>query len=103
LIGIGLLGTALATRLSHAGYAFMGFDPDAAARARLVALGGVADVPIEDIARRCSRLLFSLPGPAQVIETVDRIEPHLSPGSVILDTTTGDPEVVEAMAARIAA
>lgn len=36
-------------------------------------------------------------------ETVHRIEPYLGPGTMILDTTTGDPEMVEAVARRLAA
>jgi 3-hydroxyisobutyrate dehydrogenase-like beta-hydroxyacid dehydrogenase len=47
-------------------------------------------------------VLFSLPGPVQVAETVQRIQVHLRPGSIILDTTTGDPEQVEQAATRLA-
>jgi 3-hydroxyisobutyrate dehydrogenase-like beta-hydroxyacid dehydrogenase len=37
-----------------------------------------------------------------VDETVHRIERYLVPGTMILDTTTGDPEMVEAIACRLA-
>ena len=102
LVGVGLLGTALATRLTNAGFALAGYDPDSGACARLEALGGVVVASAAEVAQRCRRLLFSLPGPSQVVETIDRIEPHLAPGATILDTTTGDPEIVEATAARLA-
>src|SRR5687768_7710660 len=102
LIGAGLLGTALARRLLGAGFSVFGYDTDAAAVSRLEAAAGVAAASAEAVARECRRLMFSLPGPAQVAETVQTIEAHLSPGSIILDTTTGDPEQVEDTAARLA-
>ncbi len=40
IIGVGLLGTALAQRLTAAGYQLMGYDPDSIALKRLQALGG---------------------------------------------------------------
>lgn len=102
LIGAGLLGTALASRLAEAGFPICGYDPDTSAQARLRALGStVVDSP-QAIARQVRRILFSLPGPPQVVETVERLEPHLVEGTIILDTTTGDPEIVEATAARLA-
>ncbi|HET8546895.1 MAG TPA: NAD(P)-dependent oxidoreductase [Bryobacteraceae bacterium] len=103
LIGAGLLGTALATRLAAAGFAITGYDPDPGARVRLEALGGAMAESPEHVAQRCRRMLFSLPGPPQVVGTAERIEAHLRPGVIILDTTTGDPEVVEATAARLTA
>ena len=103
LIGIGLLGSALARRLRSAGFPLCGYDPDPAAAGRLSSAGGEPVSTPEEVARRCARILFSLPGPPQVSETVGRIEPHLAPGAIILDTTTGDPEAVAETAARLAA
>jgi len=101
-IGVGLLGTALATRLAGAGFQLCGFDPDPNAAERLSALGGSVLSP-QQLARRCRRLIWSLPGPAQVRETAAVLEPLLEPGTIVLDTTTGDPDDVEAHAARFAA
>jgi 3-hydroxyisobutyrate dehydrogenase-like beta-hydroxyacid dehydrogenase len=101
LIGIGLLGAALAKRLFLAGFPVLGYDPDPAASERLRSLGGAVASP-EQIAQTCRRILFCLPGPAQVQETVDRVAAHLASGTIILDTTTGDPELVETTAWRLA-
>jgi 3-hydroxyisobutyrate dehydrogenase len=65
-------------------------------------LGGTTAFP-EHIVQTCSRLLFCLPGPPQVQETIERIAAQLSPGTIILDTTTGDPKHVETTAQRLAA
>jgi 3-hydroxyisobutyrate dehydrogenase-like beta-hydroxyacid dehydrogenase len=101
LIGIGLLGTALAKRLRAAGFAVMGYDPDAAACASLQNLGGTVSPSPEDVVQHCRRVLFSLPAPPEVLDTVNRIEQYIVTGSVILDTTTGDPQLVEATARRL--
>lgn len=103
IIGFGLLGTALGQRLTEAGFRLVGHDPDPAATKRLQALGGtVADSPTQ-VARSCHRLLLSLPGPAQVSEVVAEIGEILPRQAIILDTTTGDPEQVEAAAPRLEA
>lgn len=102
IIGIGLLGTALARRLVDSGFSLIGYDPDEAAAERLKALGGTSVLSTEEVAAACRRVLFSLPAPLQVLQTVDQIEPHLARGSIILDTTTGDPEAVEHVAQRLA-
>ena len=102
IIGAGLLGTALAGRLAKAGFPLRGFDPNAGALARLRDLGGVPLSSSEEVARSCRRIVLSLPGPAQVRETVEAIERALGPGSIVLDTTTGDPADVETHAARLA-
>jgi 3-hydroxyisobutyrate dehydrogenase-like beta-hydroxyacid dehydrogenase len=102
-IGVGLLGTALATRLARAGFPLTGFDPDPAAAARLQSLGGTPLASPREVAASCRHLLWSLPGPAQVRDTVAVLEPALESGTTILDTTTGDPNDVEMHAARFAA
>ncbi len=101
-IGIGLLGTALATRLARAGFPLTGYDPDPAAAGRLRELGGTPLSSPVEVAASCSHLIWSLPGPAQVRDTVAVLEPILESGTTILDTTTGDPADVEIHAARFA-
>jgi 3-hydroxyisobutyrate dehydrogenase-like beta-hydroxyacid dehydrogenase len=101
-IGLGLLGTALATRLAGAGFALCGFDPDPAARERLRGLGGDALDSPRDMPPSCRRMVWSLPGPVQVRETVAALEGVLPAGTIILDTTTGDPEDVVGHAAQLA-
>ena len=56
----------------------------------------------EAIAHSCSRILLSLPGPEEVRAVASQLELCAAPGSAILDTTTGDPILVEQLAARMA-
>ena len=57
----------------------------------------------EEVARSSGRMVWSLPGPVQVRDTVARLKPLLEPRAVILDTTTGDPDDVCRHAAEFAA
>jgi 3-hydroxyisobutyrate dehydrogenase-like beta-hydroxyacid dehydrogenase len=53
------------------------------------------------VAARCSCLLLSLPGPAEVATVVDRVLPVVRGGSLIVDTTTGDPDSAATAARRL--
>jgi len=105
LIGLGLLGRALARRLAGAGYTVHGYDPDPAA----VAAGRLRGVHIEPdpgaVARGCLSLLFALPD-STVRQVLlwgnDGLAAALRPGMLILDTSTGRPEDLLADHERLA-
>lgn len=101
VIGLGLLGSALAERLLHAGYVVIGFDIDAARRRALEAQGGKAAPSGVEVAS-CDRLLFCLPTSEVVNSVLGEIEPGLKEGSILIDTTTGDPECTTAIGASLA-
>lgn len=91
LIGVGLLGTALAERLLAAGFGVTGFDVDPVCRDRMRALGGETAGSVEELAARCRRIIFSLPT-SDVVQTVLlQVKGHLRAGQMLMDTTTGDP------------
>jgi 3-hydroxyisobutyrate dehydrogenase-like beta-hydroxyacid dehydrogenase len=92
----------LAKRLAGAGFSLTGFDPDPEAIGRLKALGGAPQTSPQEVAASCRHLLWCVPGPAQVRDTVAALEPTLESGVTILDATTGDPNDVEIHAARFA-
>ena len=106
LIGIGLVGTALAENLLAAGYEVIGFAPSPASRGKLARLGGRAVESPAHVAAKATRIILSLPDAAVVEQVI------LGPGGlldssprplVILDTTTGEPEKSEALARLLAA
>jgi 3-hydroxyisobutyrate dehydrogenase-like beta-hydroxyacid dehydrogenase len=101
LIGIGLLGSALAERLIGAKLPLAGYDVDPAGGARLRGLGGRSLESALAVARACRRILLSLPTSAIARAVVEEIEPALQPGAIIIDTTTGDPHEMVAMGARL--
>jgi 3-hydroxyisobutyrate dehydrogenase-like beta-hydroxyacid dehydrogenase len=102
LIGLGLLGGALAERFLRAGFRVVGYDLDPARRRHLSALGGTAVESAEDVVAAGERVVLCLPTSAVVGALVERVLPHLRPGVLLVDTTTGDPEQTAALGARLA-
>src|SRR5262245_66025461 len=82
LIGVGLLGQALARRLLDAGFGVVGFDVDAAKNAKLAELGGQTASSIADLARRCDPIVLAVLSTDQVEEVIEReLMPALGDGS----------------------
>ena len=100
LVGLGLLGSAIAQRLIARGYTLHGTDLDDDARERHARAGGVVHASAADVARACSLVLLSLPdgavaraacfGPGGVVEGA-------GPGTLVVDTTTSRPREAEAL------
>ena len=95
LIGIGLVGTALAEHLLKADYPVVGFDivPDKCRS--LEGMGGKAVSSPCQVAREVDRVFLSLMNTGIVREVVTGhdgvlLSPHLP--RTLIDTTTGDPE-----------
>jgi 3-hydroxyisobutyrate dehydrogenase-like beta-hydroxyacid dehydrogenase len=105
LIGIGLVGTALAENLLAAGFDVVGFARGAASRDALARCGGRPAPSARAVGEAAERVILSLPDSSAVEEVVLGPEGLLAGSArvrVILDTTTGDPERTEALAARLA-
>ena len=92
LIGLGLVGTAIAERVESAGYELIAYDIDAS-RSRTAAVEDAACAPV---------VFLSLPHSTAVGEVLDRVEPVLQRGQIVVDTSTGDPEEAIRFAARLA-
>jgi 3-hydroxyisobutyrate dehydrogenase-like beta-hydroxyacid dehydrogenase len=105
LIGVGLLGQALAHRLRAAGFEVVGFDVDSAKSAKLAELGGRPAGSVADLARRCDPIVLAVFSTDQV-ETV--VEGQLLPalgegaGKVVLCASTCDPDRIAALGWRVA-
>jgi 3-hydroxyisobutyrate dehydrogenase-like beta-hydroxyacid dehydrogenase len=91
LIGLGLMGMALAERLRSGGFEVRGYDIDPARNALLAAAGGKPASSAADVARACGRILLSLPDSDIVDAVLADIGPSLAAGRIIIDTSTGDP------------
>ena len=102
LIGVGLLGTALAERMAAAGLPLMGFDLDPSRAARLKELGGQFAATPREIAAACEQIVLCLPDSAVVATVVDELSAALAPGALLIDATTGDPNETTALARLLA-
>jgi 3-hydroxyisobutyrate dehydrogenase-like beta-hydroxyacid dehydrogenase len=90
LIGIGLVGKALAERLLKAGFHIVGFDIDPRCADELKRLGGEAVSSSAAVAQAADVCLLSLPDSKIVARVVDEIISSLN-GKLLIDTSTGDP------------
>lgn len=97
LVGLGLLGSALADRLLAEGWSVSGFDVDSDRRSSLSQAGGVALNRLEDVAG-FDVILLSLPTSQVVMDVVSSLKGELRAGQTIVDTTTGNPAEVESVA-----
>jgi 3-hydroxyisobutyrate dehydrogenase-like beta-hydroxyacid dehydrogenase len=105
LIGIGLMGSALAQRLIGSGFHVEGFDLDPAKRAALEKAGGHAAGSVDEVARRCDRVLIAVLTVQQVEEVTEGSDGLLASGRplTVLCTATCDPDRIATRAARVAA
>ena len=100
IIGLGLVGSALAERFIAAGLDICGNDLSNDRCAELVKLGGMA-ADAADVARACNRLVLSLPTSQIAAEVLVEIADELR-GKLVLDTTTGEPETMARLGAWLA-
>ena len=95
------MGGALAERATKAGFTVVGFDIDPARGRALRRLGGEPVASAADVAERCRRILFSLMTTDVVVASVRDMGKALRSGTIIVDTSTGEPEQCAALASRL--
>ncbi|MBX3427032.1 MAG: NAD(P)-dependent oxidoreductase [Pirellulales bacterium] len=99
MIGLGLLGTALAERLLGAGFEVVVYNRTREKAEPLVARGARwSDRPLAE----CSRAVVCLYRTEHVVELLAQMETDLRRGQAIIDTTTGEPNETAALGARLA-
>jgi 3-hydroxyisobutyrate dehydrogenase-like beta-hydroxyacid dehydrogenase len=105
LVGFGIMGTAMATRLVDAGHRVVVADTDASARNRAQGLGCEVVASAAAVADAADVILVSLPRAehvASVVRGTDGLLSSTAAGGVIVDTSTVDPETTLANAAAAA-
>jgi len=105
LVGLGLVGTAMAERLLAEQFKLVGFDINSTKCEHLEQLGGKAVNSPAQVAEQTDRIVLSLPNTEVVLQVVE------GPGGIleskklpryIIDTTTGEPEETAALAQCLA-
>lgn len=105
LIGLGLVGRAIGTRLAAAGFVPHGFDRAEAARAAWADAGfALADSPAA-IGRHCTRTVLAVFDTQGVLDVTEGPGGLLEGGATraLVDCSTGDPDRLQALAERLAA
>ena len=102
LIGLGLMGIALAERLLAGGFDTWGYDIDQGRSDLFCRTGGKPASSAAAVASVCKRILMSLPDSDVVQVVLTSMGPSLAQGQIIIDTSTGDPEHAVATGRRLA-
>jgi len=100
-IGVGRMGSAMATRLIAAGHALCVYDPMVAAVAPLVTLGARAAASPGEAAAASTVVMLSVPGPADARATAALVAAS-SALKVFVDLSTSGPAASQAIAALLA-
>src|SRR5215470_5904175 len=106
IVGVGLLGGAVASRLRAAGHAVVGYDVVPAANERLAALGGTPAKSAGDVARAAEVVCTILPSLATVEEAIlgpNGIAGVGKTGQTIVQMSTISPSLTERLARETAA
>ena len=105
VIGLGLMGRAIASRLIQAGFEVIGYDLEENARNNAASLGVNVQVDARSIAVKARMIILSLltsDNRRDLLWGAQSLANALQPGTVILDTTTGRPEDIEQDSRRLA-
>jgi len=91
MIGLGLLGSALAERFIRNHFRVSGFDLDEKALARFGLCGGNPSASCTNVFAATNIIVLCLPDSNVVAKVLHDVEPLLQ-GKRLVDTTTGDPD-----------
>ncbi len=98
IIGLGIMGGAMARNLREAGWRVVGYDPDPS-RAEAASVEPMASAA--DVARAVPVLMTSLPSPAALRATADAIAGSSAPPRVVVEASTMALDDKLAFAARL--
>ena len=88
MIGLGIMGSAMAANLLRAGFRVVGYDVLPAARRAFARAGGVAARSTAEIARRAPIVVTSLPSVAALEAVAGELARAPHPGLIVVETST---------------
>ncbi len=88
IIGLGIMGGAIARNLVERGWRVVGFDTDAARRAELAQARVIIADDTAQVARDASIVMTSLPSPAAVEDVARKIADSGQPQRIVLELST---------------
>lgn len=104
IVGLGLVGTALAARLAAAGVDAIGYDRRPEACVAWAGSERSAVPSLKELGAQCERVVlavFDTAGVLDVVEGRDGLLADRAPAAII-DCSTGDPDALQTLAARLA-
>ncbi len=102
VVGLGIMGSAMAGNLLRAGYKVVGYDPVAACRSRHRKAGGIVAKSAGDVAGLARIMVASLPSAKALSQVVDKILESEKACDIVIETSTLPIPVKEAARKRLA-
>lgn len=104
VIGLGNMGRGMALTLQRSGYAVLGLDKSeqVSAVAREAGIPLASSLP--ELAKACTAIVLSLPTSAivrAVLEGDEGLLANAAPGTLLIDTTTADPQITRELAVTL--
>ncbi|HEX3371671.1 MAG TPA: NAD(P)-binding domain-containing protein, partial [Candidatus Acidoferrales bacterium] len=88
MVGLGRMGANMVERLVRGGHQVVGFDPDAAAVARVTSAGAGGADSLVNLAGKLGKrkaIWIMVPSGAPVDQTIAALIPHLSKNDILID------------------
>ena len=103
VIGLGIMGSAMAANLIRAGYTVIGFDVLARSRRRHQRAGGVAARSNRELGSRASIVITSLPSSQALLDVARELAASDPPPAIVVETSTLPIDVKERAREQLAA
>jgi 3-hydroxyisobutyrate dehydrogenase-like beta-hydroxyacid dehydrogenase len=103
VVGLGIMGSAMAGHLISAGHDVVGYDVRAARLRELRAAGGSAAKRCLDVGRQARIIITSLPSADALAQTVDALTQSARRSQIVIETSTLPIEVKRRARARLRA
>ena len=101
IIGVGLMGTALAERAAAAGFRVVGYDLNRERSEALSAVGGEFAQSPREVAEKADWLVYSVMTTGDVLDSLEAVGDGLTGGQLIIDCSTGTPDQMAALAVSL--
>src|SRR5262245_22095204 len=88
LVGLGIMGSAIAANLVRAGHRVIGYDVLSRARRRHRAAGGIVASTCHEVGRKADIVVTSLPSEEALLDTAVALARAPRPDRVVIETST---------------
>ena len=88
MIGLGIMGSAMAANLAKAGHRVIGYDVLAPRRRAHARAGGIAVRTAREVGERAAVVITSLPSPAALADTAAALAGHAAATRIVVETST---------------
>lgn len=97
LIGLGLMGSALADRVLNAGFSVSGYDMDLEQTQALAELGGTPSSSSQEVIHDSDWIVYSVMTTEQVRMSLEASQSSLRRGQIVIDCSTGEPDAMASL------